>query len=348
MTAAGHARFLKKGYYVKLFSALKLLLFSLMILYLSLFWAGWFLERLSFPNSYPEALQRQKSAFTSLYGNPAFLLPVGIGILFVFLYFFGPRFFRRIPGAPLLFRQGFLILLIFPSAIAHIGTMLLDSAKVEGRSMLPGLHPGDRVWLNKWETGIPLPVLPPFTDISHPPWWLLSGEHATLPPCGQLVAFRYPGLNSVEESFFIKRVLALPGDSYSFENGHFLRNGKVLDEGYLAADGWTGERPDYPGNPVLILPEETRQFGAGFQYAAYRGIGKSGRVPDNTILVLGDNRRQSRDSRSFGFVPLIYVRGVATTFHGKSKDSTLCGSHNDHTNVFGGSVSNRSTESHRQ
>lgn len=76
----------------------------------------------------------------------------------------------------------------------------------------------------------------------------------------------------------IKRVIALPGDRVSIQNGVVYLNGEALDEPYVA----------YPGGPDAA--ELT--------------------VPEGTIFVLGDNRAVSMDSRSLGPIPDSGVLGT--------------------------------------
>lgn len=103
---------------------------------------------------------------------------------------------------------------------------------------------------------------------------------------GDIIAFKL----KTQEKPFVKRVIALPGDKVEFgEDGNIYLNGKKLEEPYL---------PDnYHFDPskirVLLIPlSQTNNT-----------------VPEGTFLALGDNRRNSFDSGSYGFVPVEYVIG---------------------------------------
>ncbi len=103
------------------------------------------------------------------------------------------------------------------------------------------------------------------------------------PMRGDVIVFKSP----MDENFdFIKRVIALPGETVSLHNGFVYLNGKQLDEPYLTANCRTfAER---------FLQEE-------MEYT----------VPEGAIVVMGDNRPHSSDSRDWGPVPYENIVGRA-------------------------------------
>ena len=95
------------------------------------------------------------------------------------------------------------------------------------------------------------------------------------PHHGDVIVFHYPG-NPSED--YIKRLIGLPGDDIRVENGLVYINNQPMDEPYIAAP------------------------------PAYNGDWK---IPEDSYFVLGDNRNQSSDSHSWGFVPRDLIVGKA-------------------------------------
>lgn len=75
----------------------------------------------------------------------------------------------------------------------------------------------------------------------------------------------------------VKRIIAVAGDEVDLRGGDVYVNGECLDEPYA-----TGETEPFTEVNSLEFPCT---------------------VPEGHVLVLGDNRENSADSRAFGFVP---------------------------------------------
>ena len=94
------------------------------------------------------------------------------------------------------------------------------------------------------------------------------------PKSGDIVVFEYPEDRS---RYFVKRIVAGPGDTINMENGNVYINGKILIEPYVINTGST----DYL--PYIINEDE--------------------------YFVLGDNRSASNDSRSWGTIKTEHLVG---------------------------------------
>lgn len=95
---------------------------------------------------------------------------------------------------------------------------------------------------------------------------------------GDIVLFRYPRDPAL---FFVKRVIGLPGDAIEITDGSVLINGQEES----AFDELSGVAMETNGSKQLVLGEKE-------------------------FFLMGDNRSESLDSRSFGPVNASYIFGV--------------------------------------
>ena len=163
--------------------------------------------------------------------------------------------------------------------------------RVDGMSMSPNLDNGEMLLVNRnvyfhfdlngvlnWVPGIEREgedIVYPF----HPP------------ERGDIVVFDPPVERS--EKPYIKRVIGLPGEEISIREGHVYVDVNPSD----GVDGVRLEEPYLEG-------ERTR---------CNRGESSCtiGVVPEGSVLVLGDNRDNSSDSRQFGMVDVDRIIGKA-------------------------------------
>ncbi len=99
---------------------------------------------------------------------------------------------------------------------------------------------------------------------------------------GEVIVFKAP---MDKDKDFIKRVIALPGDSISLQDGFVYVNEQKLDES-------------------AYLKPEVRTYGG-----AFLAEGENKIVPQGYVFVMGDNRPYSSDSREWGFLPETNVIG---------------------------------------
>lgn len=144
--------------------------------------------------------------------------------------------------------------LISVTASFMIITFLYQPVRVEGTSMLPELRDQDRLFINKFAYH--------FENISR----------------GDVVVFHYPRDPSKS---YIKRIIALPGDTLDIDEGRVYVNGRRIAEPYVPKR-YQDERS---------LPEMV--------------------IPPNEYFVMGDHRSISSDSRDFGPVDRNLIYGKA-------------------------------------
>lgn len=94
----------------------------------------------------------------------------------------------------------------------------------------------------------------------------------------------FPAPDETDKNY-IKRVIGLPGEEVEYREGALYIDGKLTAEPYLE----DFEQQISDGLPLTLGPNQETSFSFG-------------KIPDGQVLVLGDNRRISKDSRSIGFI----------------------------------------------
>lgn len=141
--------------------------------------------------------------------------------------------------------------------------------QIVGASMSPALAEGDRLFVNR-----------------------TAYTHLQVPAIGDVYPFNAPQRGDIvvlesditnRNAPYIKRIIALPGETIAFTEGIVLINGEPLVEDYI------------DGALTACRARSTCAM----------------TVPEGTVYVLGDNRQDSEDSRLFGPVPMEDVIGRA-------------------------------------
>ncbi|MBP3438450.1 MAG: signal peptidase I [Sutterella sp.] len=202
---------------------------------------------------------------------------------------------------------------LFPviAIVFILRSFLFEPFRIPSGSMLPTLHVGDFILVNKFDYGIRLPV----TNTKIIP--------LGTPERGDVVVFKYPMDESVD---YIKRVVGLPGDTVEYRNKVLYINGveqkqtgstdfvdthslvtldqreeKLGDKEHMIAID--GRRPSWvPPQGILKKAPECDYNSTGFVC----------RVPAGHYFMMGDNRDNSEDSRYWGFVADENLVGRAT------------------------------------
>ncbi len=145
------------------------------------------------------------------------------------------------------------------SIFLFIYLLVMQPHKIKGSSMEPDFHNGEFLLTDK--------LTYRFSE----------------PKRGDVVIFKAPPDDRDE---FIKRIIAIPGDTVLVQNGKVSVNGKLIDEPYLSDNTFTS------GGSIAV---------EGTQLT----------IPQGKYFMMGDNRPHSFDSRNFGPIGKEKITGRA-------------------------------------
>ena len=177
-----------------------------------------------------------------------------------------------------LFRDVFLIIVV----LILVGVFFIQPVVVDGSSMLPQLHDGERLLVNKFV----------YYKLQSVSWGHLQR--------GDIVVFWYP---DDPDKSYVKRLIGLPGETVEIRDGRVYINGNELPENYLDEEH-NRSKPSFPPQKVEphhyfvmgdnrdnssdsrywgLVPEKYIYGRAFFRYWKPENIGtvQQGRYPDN-------------------------------------------------------------------
>lgn len=222
--------------------------------------------------------------------------------------------------------------------IVLVRSFVVEPFNIPSSSMVPTLHTGDFVLVDKTAYGLRLPLT--HTKI------LDTGA----PEHGDVAVFRVPTDN---KTYFIKRIIGLPGDTVSFADGKLSINGEVVAtnpskydmtpefasqllpqviDGEKISDADRAEYGKMEESHAFYMTENLGKHSYQTRYltgattmsraefiqknsaaaAESQGATWAITVPQGQYFVMGDNRDRSDDGRFWGFVPEANLAGKAT------------------------------------
>ncbi len=167
--------------------------------------------------------------------------------------------------------------------------VVVEAFKIPSGSMKPTLQIGDHIFVSKFAYGPQIPFLG-------------TRLFDSLPPTrGDVIVFKYPDPDpTAEAQDFIKRVIAIPGDTLETDSGHPIVNGwrvpscragKYVHDDASGFGRHSGELfVEFLGETAYLALYDDHHFAQ--RQGPYR-------VEPGEVWVLGDNRHNSLDSRAW-------------------------------------------------
>ncbi|UQS83553.1 signal peptidase I [Bombilactobacillus thymidiniphilus] len=172
--------------------------------------------------------------------------------------------------------------------LSLVNHFVLDNARVSGTSMQPTFEDGDRV---------------------------IGVRNAKL-NTGDVVIVDAP---DEPGQYYIKRIIATPGQTVKAQNNKIYVNNKKLNQPYLKAgfklvdngsNGVYGTRYADTGDFSISSLAKTSYYKDIYSKKQLQNLQKTNAVPKDSYFVMGDHRSVSKDSRYIGFIKRDKVVGV--------------------------------------
>jgi len=184
--------------------------------------------------------------------------------------------------------------------VFFLRSFLVEPFQIPSGSMIPTLQVGDFILVNKFAYGLRVPVLnKTFIPVDKP-------------KRGDVMVFFPP---HQPKTYFIKRVIGLPGDKIRYTNNVLYLNGVEVKQEFV--------KKGYPewGSPCMSMRQQMTLVNEDLLGVVHKmqkcdqpsslGIDGSWEVPEGHYFMMGDNRDNSGDSRVWGTVSEDAIVGKA-------------------------------------
>lgn len=177
-----------------------------------------------------------------------------------------------------------------------IRSFIIQPYRVPTGSLEPTVLPGDFIAVKQFSYGLRVPVI--------------NTKVAPIgaPKTGDIALFHWPVDTS---KLFVKRVIGVPGDHIVYKNKTLTINGKEMNQDYI------GKATDIEQDGLTSVVDHKIEYLNGIKHdifvkpEVFDPVDIDVVVPQGHYFMMGDNRDDSDDSRSWGFVPESYLVGQA-------------------------------------
>ncbi len=181
-----------------------------------------------------------------------------------------------------------------------VRAFIVQPFKIPSSSMVPTLLVGDYIIVEKFAYGIRFP----FFDRK-----IFKGGPIEK---GDVVVFKKPvSYGKNKKTYFIKRVVATGNDVVQIRGRSVFVNGFEIEQSYAGPN-------EKSGFDTYVQNFGDRKVNVVYQrglYSTYKGRASRFVVPEGHVFLMGDNRDNSQDSRSWGAIPYKDVVGKAVLIH---------------------------------
>lgn len=183
---------------------------------------------------------------------------------------------------------------------------VVQAFRIPTGSMKDTLLVGDFLLVNKFIYGVRTPDRIPLIDVKIPHFRLPAVKE---PKPGDIIVFKYP---LDEKLDYIKRCIAVGGQTVEVRKGIVYVDGKP--EGKYE---YVGQKYDPVEGEYVNYYKVTKENGKVYTIRRYNRVNLENdnfgpvKVPEGYFFGMGDNRDNSADSRSWGFIPRDNILGEA-------------------------------------
>ena len=178
--------------------------------------------------------------------------------------------------------------IVFALTVAmFIRTFFFEPFKIPSTSMVPTLRIGDFLFISKFDYGTKIP----FTDLHF---------NKKSPKVGDVVVFDKDIKDSGYTTTYIKRVVATAGDTVEFKNSKIILNGKVQPQEFVSELTYNDVDREITDNTYIETLGNIKHSVMENPRARVRDV-PALTIPEGYVVVMGDNRNKSFDSRLWNY-----------------------------------------------